>query len=451
MDFETIRDKVKKLLLGIKNEKISPSELCNSLKSICKNLKADEIYTILDKLQYISLENNSKSRNFELLQKAKNIGIEKKYNHCSYVKIPIERILENRMFIEALAEKIYSKNIKIREYYNDDEEKNYILLFDFEKCNEHNEYYIDNRNEILKEQTEKIINDKICKIYKNKENNKIVYLQLFTSTCFKITVSRKNFIEATTNEKKFYITNSFNRKNLHIKKIATDVFIGIDTNNLFFLYDKNLKHNVEYDTYKIVESYLYFIIPYFISLNLKYDLSKIENLEKITKQDSNEEKDELQNLLQKQINIFNQLLKYNIKYNNLTSMYIANFTQNLSLVHLQNTNNYISQNINIVTLLEYKKKDEYRNKKKEEYEKKEKEKRKLHDNITMFAGIVTMLTCISIFSDLKGLDNGFPPKISWYFPLWVIFLTVAVSAIILLFKIAEEWFKEKKDKNSKDE
>lgn len=364
MDFETIRDKVKKLLLGIKNEKISPSELCNSLKSICKNLKADEIYTILDKLQYISLENNSKSRNFELLQKAKNIGIEKKYNHCSYVKIPIERILENRMFIEALAEKIYSKNIKIREYYNDDEEKNYILLFDFEKCNEHNEYYIDNRNEILKEQTEKIINDKICKIYKNKENNKIVYLQLFTSTCFKITVSRKNFIEATTNEKKFYITNSFNRKNLHIKKIATDVFIGIDTNNLFFLYDKNLKHNVEYDTYKIVESYLYFIIPYFISLNLKYDLSKIENLEKITKQDSNEEKDELQNLLQKQINIFNQLLKYNIKYNNLTSMYIANFTQNLSLVHLQNTNNYISQNINIVTLLEYKKKDEYRNKKK---------------------------------------------------------------------------------------
>lgn len=30
--------------------------------------------------------------------------------------------------------------------------------------------------------------------------------------------------------------------------------------------------------------------------------------------------------------------------------------------------------------------------KKEEYEKKEKEKRKLHDNITMFAGIVTMLT-----------------------------------------------------------
>lgn len=90
-------------------------------------------------------------------------------------------------------------------------------------------------------------------------------------------------------------------------------------------------------------------------------------------------------------------------------------------------------------------------KKKEEYEKKEKEKRKLHDNITMFAGIVTMLTCISIFSDLKGLDNGFPPKISWYFPLWVIFLTVAVSAIILLFKIAEEWFKEKKDKNSKDE
>ena len=69
----------------------------------------------------------------------------------------------------------------------------------------------------------------------------------------------------------------------------------------------------------------------------------------------------------------------------------------------------------------------------------------------MFAGIVTMLTCISIFSDLKGLDNGFPPKISWYFPLWGIFLTVAVSAIILLFKIAEEWFKEKKDKNSKDE
>lgn len=77
MDFETIRDKVKKLLLDIKGDKISPNELCNRLKSICKNLKADEIYTILDKLQYISLENNSEYRNFELLQKAKNIEIEK--------------------------------------------------------------------------------------------------------------------------------------------------------------------------------------------------------------------------------------------------------------------------------------------------------------------------------------------------------------------------------------
>lgn len=374
IDFETIRDKVKKLLLDIKGEKISPNELCNRLKSICKNLKADEIYTILDKLQYISLENNNKSRNFELLQKAKNIGIEKKYNHGSYVKIPIGEILEDGKFVEALAEKIYSKNIKIREDYNDDKEKNYILLFDFEKCNEHNEYYIDNRDEILKEQTEKIINNKICKIYKNKENNKIIYLQLFANTCFKVTMSRKNYIEAATNEKQFYITNSFNRKNLHIKKIANDVFIGIDINNLFFLYDKNLKRNAEYDTYKIIESYLYFIIPYFISLSLEYDSNNIENLEKIAKLNSNEEKDEIEKLLGKQINIFNQFLKYNIKYNNLTSMYVANFMQNLSLAHLQNTKNYLSQNINIVTLIEYKRKDEYRNKKKKSMRKKKKKK-----------------------------------------------------------------------------
>lgn len=195
-------------------------------------------------------------------------------------------------------------------------------------------------------------------------------MQLFANTCFKVTVSRKNYIEATISEKQFYITSNFNRKNLHIKKIANDVFIGIDINNLFFLHDKNLKHNAEYDTYKIIESYLYFIIPYFISLSLEYDLSNIENLEKIEKQNLNEEKDEIKNLLQKQINIFNQLLKYNIKYNNLTSMNIANFMQNLSLAYLQNTKNYLSQNINIVTLIEYEKKDEYRNKKKKSMRKK---------------------------------------------------------------------------------
>lgn len=98
-------------------------------------------------------------------------------------------------------------------------------------------------------------------------------------------------------------------------------------------------------------------------MSLEYDLSNIENLEKIAKLNSNEEKDEIKNLLQKQINIFNQLLKYNIKYNNLTSMNIANFMQNLSLAYLQNTKNYLSQNINIATLIEYEKKDEYRNKK----------------------------------------------------------------------------------------
>lgn len=55
-------------------------------------------------------------------------------------------------------------------------------------------------------------------------------------------------------------------------------------------------------------------------------------------------------------------------------MNIANFMQNLSLAYLQNTKNYLSQNINIVTLIEYEKKDEYRNKKKKSMRKKRKKK-----------------------------------------------------------------------------